>query len=581
MSETTSESGQAHLADEPSMEDILDSIRKIIADDDQTMDIAPPQALGSESSQSDSEGPIFAIEPTLASSRLAPSSFAAETVLSPSADDDDHSVFDSRRDDYSDASDDLDETVDLDIEALLSGAETPLESLENLSAQNFMEDDDLTNMLDIQIPELKEDSVSVGPESEDLRAEDHAADILDLSEVVTESKLDLHQDDTVEIAASQDDDDDSLFGQLEGLLANVPQDDTRLDETNLPEANLDETSFDETSDASISELDDFTDVMDLEALFDEALLDGVDDAEAVSDSDIEPQVQAAETPDSPAFHSDEADMDIVKSLMADLTEPEDVPEVPLEQETLSSSEAEEDISALDDIFQEVMDDMSTSSDASVSAPEPLSLDDDYSGAEFDDSDILDDIINMSLDAEMAQEEVAEEDTLQIPEPEEDPLESLAEETEIDVQSPVTAQSLISSLMEIAGAAEHDADEAEATLAAAASENTKNTAAENPEVEVAETSHPETPLKETADMSKAAVNQDRILDEVSGVAATSAFASLNNMVEEKAIKAERGDRIGDLVMEALRPMLKEWLDEHLNDIVERAVTKEVQRISAGK
>ena len=83
------------------------------------------------------------------------------------------------------------------------------------------------------------------------------------------------------------------------------------------------------------------------------------------------------------------------------------------------------------------------------------------------------------------------------------------------------------------------------------------------------------------MPKAAVNQDRILDDVSGEAATSAFASLNNMVEEKAIKAERGDRIGDLVMEALRPMLKEWLDEHLNDIVERAVTKEVQRISSGK
>jgi len=48
-----------------------------------------------------------------------------------------------------------------------------------------------------------------------------------------------------------------------------------------------------------------------------------------------------------------------------------------------------------------------------------------------------------------------------------------------------------------------------------------------------------------------------------------------------VKAERGDRIGDLVMEALQPMLKEWLDANLKGIVERAVTKEVKRISSGK
>ena len=46
-------------------------------------------------------------------------------------------------------------------------------------------------------------------------------------------------------------------------------------------------------------------------------------------------------------------------------------------------------------------------------------------------------------------------------------------------------------------------------------------------------------------------------------------------------ADRGDRIGDLVQEALRPMLKEWLDKNLKGIVERAVTKEVKRISTGK
>ena len=82
------------------------------------------------------------------------------------------------------------------------------------------------------------------------------------------------------------------------------------------------------------------------------------------------------------------------------------------------------------------------------------------------------------------------------------------------------------------------------------------------------------------MPKTATNSDTILDEVSKGASASAFASLNKVVEEKAVVAERGDRIGDLVMEALRPMLKEWLDDNLQDIVERAVAKEVKRIASG-
>ena len=80
---------------------------------------------------------------------------------------------------------------------------------------------------------------------------------------------------------------------------------------------------------------------------------------------------------------------------------------------------------------------------------------------------------------------------------------------------------------------------------------------------------------------AAIKSETILDDVTETATADVFASLNNIVEEKAIKAERGDRIGDLVMEALRPMLKEWLDANLKGIVERAVTKEVKRISSGK
>jgi len=90
----------------------------------------------------------------------------------------------------------------------------------------------------------------------------------------------------------------------------------------------------------------------------------------------------------------------------------------------------------------------------------------------------------------------------------------------------------------------------------------------------------TPSKETADMPKASA-KETIVDNATEDATASAFASLNKVIDEKATMADRGDRIGDLVQEALRPMLKEWLDKNLKGIVERAVTKEVKRISSGK
>lgn len=90
-----------------------------------------------------------------------------------------------------------------------------------------------------------------------------------------------------------------------------------------------------------------------------------------------------------------------------------------------------------------------------------------------------------------------------------------------------------------------------------------------------------PPQETADMPKAAAKKDAIINEVTEEATAGAFASLNQIVETQAVVQERGDRIGDLVQEALRPMLKEWLDKNLKGIVERAVTKEVKRISSGK
>jgi len=78
-----------------------------------------------------------------------------------------------------------------------------------------------------------------------------------------------------------------------------------------------------------------------------------------------------------------------------------------------------------------------------------------------------------------------------------------------------------------------------------------------------------------------LRSDAILDDVTEQATMTAFAELNQVVEDKAILSERGPRIGDLVQDALKPMLKEWLDENIQAIVERAVAKEVKRIEDGK
>lgn len=92
--------------------------------------------------------------------------------------------------------------------------------------------------------------------------------------------------------------------------------------------------------------------------------------------------------------------------------------------------------------------------------------------------------------------------------------------------------------------------------------------------------PKNTEQETTEMPKL-VAKDGIIDDITEAATVEAFASLNQVVDEKTEYEQSGPRIGDLVQEALQPMLKEWLDENLKGIVERAVTKEVKRISSGK
>ena len=105
-------------------------------------------------------------------------------------------------------------------------------------------------------------------------------------------------------------------------------------------------------------------------------------------------------------------------------------------------------------------------------------------------------------------------------------------------------------------------------------------AADPETEIVETEDLFVDPQETEDMAKTA-RKNAIINEVTEEATSDAFAELTKAVDDKAVYTESGPRVGDIVQDALRPMLKEWLDDNLKGIVERAVAKEVKRISSGK
>jgi len=271
----------------------------------------------------------------------------------------------------------------------------------------------------------------------------------------------------------------------------------------------------------------------------------------------------------------------VKSLMADLSDDPMAVDTEEDLEALLTIPDVEDVTAADDnddIMSEILD--MTLEDELKNHPEDLAaLEDLVSDEALADSEAL-----TSLDDVLGAEQ-----------------ENIAENADIaaELSDEIMTVGDSPSLSEIAEAAEADAVAVEtATMATAAATAgvgavaamaavATNTSDEIPDVnqtvsqaEQAETitepfSNQETP------MPVKAVKSDAILDDVTEAATAGAFAELNQIVEDKAVFNERGPRIGDLVQDALRPMLKEWLDANLKGIVERAVTKEVKRISSGK
>jgi hypothetical protein len=89
---------------------------------------------------------------------------------------------------------------------------------------------------------------------------------------------------------------------------------------------------------------------------------------------------------------------------------------------------------------------------------------------------------------------------------------------------------------------------------------------------------------TARATAAAAEDDTLLSEATAFSSAQALRSLvppavtHIPPASPAPGFRNGDTVEDLVLEALRPMLKEWLETNLQAIVERKVQREIERIS---
>lgn len=339
------------------------------------------------------------------------------------------------------------------------------------------------------------------------------------------------------------------------------------------------------SDASFSETEGFDETsasLDIEAFLTD--FDAVDEGTPVASEELAvpaPEVEAVSAPVDPQANVSETVLE----------ESED--DMDLLMDELMAGLADEVVSTPVGTEAEMADEPVTEAVASEPVPtEPVSAD--------DDMDIVKSLMEDLTDDDLVMEGVEPMDDMSIPAEPEAPAEPLEADIapepedeldlmEDDILASLTDMALadedVPSLTDIAAAAEADAAPQAVELAPAQTDEELVARAEAepaPESEP-EPTYPDQPV-ETPSMETPmprAVRSDAILDDVTEEATMSAFAQLNQVVEDKAILSERGPRIGDLVQEALKPMLKEWLDENLQGIVERAVQKEVKRIASGK
>ena len=551
------------LADgsEPSMEDILASIRKIIADDDAGEFVSDTSeiedAVGRDNLDSglrdipseNSDIDTLLSEIDMLESELSVAGDSAE-MLELTHDNmgdleipDESQSADSELDDLLKSIEDISEPENLEVDKPVI-PETSIETTSSdVAVLDEAPDDDLSTMLDNMLNEgeAAATELEVSEDFENLELVlDPAADLLDdSSDLEAELLEDLNIEDDVLGAdlSSGVMKPDSDIELVKSLMAELTGEPLHADEEIIEVAES-ETVL-ETDDEIESEIDS-----DLKSLV----------SDLTGDDISSETLELAEPTDDSA----EDVMDEILSLTLDdeLELQEDIPRVSDAVASLKeiAAQAEADAKDVESKFAKTL----AAAAAGVAATAAVAQNDEEPEAD-DILSELDDIVDIVEEAPL-------EGDLQTNLSELD-LDDLVEEEVLTSLADTNIQDLL------------DDEETGGT------EDIVEGISYEAEIDVETTSQSDTETnkiidEETTLMPRAA-KSDAILDEVTETATADVFASLNKVVEEKATIAERGDRIGDLVQEALRPMLKEWLDANLKGIVERAVTKEVKRISSGK
>ncbi len=597
MSEQTPNSSEDLTGSEPSMEDILASIRKIISEDQ-------PLAMGSPEDMK--------VEPI------------AESVFTP-ADLPSDSIMDFDEADLGVAEGD---SVDLNIDDVLASigedaAEAPVvEALAPAVLAPAVLASAVLAPAVLATETLAPESLAVPDVS--MNADDDVLALLDDDDMLS------FLDDDIELAT----DDTSKVDLAEVYM---PEVDLPVAETHkaldvdVPDvSSFSDTSFDVEEDDEMSAL-----LEDILMEPEEAALEITEVPAEAAAQDIEPNY----TPitESVRVESDE-DLDLVKSLMADLADDPDAMSmdedldamltIPDIEEPALETPTLEDVTFEEPAFENMGDDLEALlNDIDTPAPEAVE-------PEAVEEDILGDILDMTLEDqlqaqpdeilldELLGDELLEDEGVADTVVTHDDVtafeaDNISENSEHNLSPDdalfdtvgVADMDDVPSLSDIAAAAEADAVAVEmlddevtfdpmlaatgiaatgiaatgfvGLAATTTDEDVLETEAVAPTPEPVFETPPHKIIPQETSMSVQALNSDVILDEVTESATAGAFAQLSTVVEDKAVFNERGPRVGDLVQEALRPMLKEWLDANLKGIVERAVAKEVKRISSGK
>ena len=578
------ETPDAHVdGAEPSMEDILASIRRIIADEDGLI-AAEDSATPSEAAES------FTIVDAGAENKIVDNALPAVTAGDSEADDtlSEMDLLLSELDGGDDEvlGGDLVEPSDgsePDASPLSSLGAVAAASLGALASAGIATADSITGSRSNPKPEPMDTGAAQDLEGEALDL------LLDSDDILTDFDADNELEALLQIPDSDEADSvDEIDALLEGLLfddnaadKSVGEDDRVLD----PAADMIDAYEAQSTDTV--EIDDLpVEAESSDELTDELLAELLGEDVASDETFEDAIVDETALPETPQSTND---LNLVKSLMADLTaKPYDATQAEAEAQadstdTAEVSDTEGDL--VDEILSLSMNDETSVQDIDSKPPSEafvIDINEDLAS----DKTPANSSAPSSL-AEIAQVANADADSLQrragfgaagfaagagvlITSINED------DSTESDKNA-----GALQEVQEILAEINHMQSDEGAVAALGRDESGEALALEN-ETTMAEQTPQDTNLtQETAEMPKAAAKQDTIIDKVTEEATAGAFASLNQVVENQAVVADRGDRIGDLVTEALRPMLKEWLDKNLKGIVERAVTKEVKRISSGK